>query len=83
MAWSQFPERVRERRCELTASESAEQDRLYAQLDETEDEAEIEKIEEAIDARSSRRNGTDEVALPAIITLSHSGEPKVERAREG
>lgn len=80
VAWSQFPERVRERRRELTTEESAEQDRLYAQLDETEDEAEIEKIEEAIDALVTAEWNTDEVALAgAIITLSHSGEPKVER----
>ena len=49
VAWSQFPERVREHRRELSAEDTAEQERLYAKLDETEDEAEIEKIEAAIE----------------------------------
>ncbi len=80
VAWSQFPERVRERRRDLTDEERVEQDRLYAQLDETEDEAEIEKIEEAIDAIVTAEWNADEIALAgAVITLSHSGEPKVER----
>lgn len=80
VAWSQFPDRVRERRRDLTAEESAEQDRLYAQLDETEDEAEIEKIEEAIDALVTSEWNAEEVALAgAIISLGYSGEPKVER----
>ena len=80
VAWSQFPERVREHRRDLTDEESAKQDRLYAQLDETEDEAEIEKIEAAIDALVTAEWNADEVALAgAIVTLSHSGEPKVER----
>jgi ParB family chromosome partitioning protein len=80
VAWSQFPDRVRERRRELSAEDSAEQDCLYAQLDETEDEAEIERIEEAIDALVTAEWNADEVALAgAIITLAHSGEPKVER----
>lgn len=80
VAWSQFPDRVRERRRHLTDEESAEQDRLYAQLDEIEDEAEIEKIEKAIDALVTSEWNAEEVALAgAIITLSHCGEPKVER----
>ena len=80
VTWSQFPERVRERRRELTADEAAEQERLYAKLDETEDEAEIEKIEAAIDRLASAQWDEDEVALAgAIVTLSHSGEIKVER----
>lgn len=80
VAWSQFPDRVRERRRDLTHEESADQDRLYARLDETEDEAEIEKIEEAIDALVTAEWNADEVALAgAIITLSHCGETKVER----
>jgi ParB family chromosome partitioning protein len=80
VAWSQFPERVRARRRELTADETAEQERLYAKQDETEDEAEIEKIEAAIDALAPAQWDEDEVALAgAIVTLSHSGEIKVER----
>src|SRR5690606_4993283 len=80
VAWSQFPERVRERRRDLTTDEMAEQERLYAKLDETEDEAEIEKIEAAIDALAPAQWDEDEVALAgAIVTLSHSGEVKVER----
>ncbi|MGE0531901.1 MAG: ParB/RepB/Spo0J family partition protein [Hyphomonadaceae bacterium] len=80
VAWSQFPERVRERRRDLTTDEAAEQERLYAKLDETEDEAEIEKIEAAIDALAPAQWDEDEVALAgAIVTLSHSGDIKVER----
>ena len=80
VAWSQFPERVRERRRELSAEETAEQERLYVKLDETEDEAEIDKIEAAIDALASSGWTPDEVALAgAIITLAHDGAPKVER----
>lgn len=80
VAWSQFPERVRERRRALTTDETAEQERLYAKLDETEDEAEIEKIEAAIDAVAPAQWDDDEVALAgAIVTLNHSGEVKVER----
>ncbi len=80
VTWSQFPERVRERRRQLSADEAAEQERLYAKLDETEDEAEIEKIEAAIDALAPAQWDEDEVALAgAIVTLGHSGEVKVER----
>ena len=80
VAWSQFPERVRERRRDLTTDETAEQERLYAKLDETEDEAEIEKIEAAIDALAPAQWEDDEVALAgAIVTLNHSGDIKVER----
>jgi ParB family transcriptional regulator, chromosome partitioning protein len=80
VAWTQFPDRVREHRREFTAEERVEHDRLQAQLDATEDEAEIEKIEDAIDALATTEWPADEVALAgAIITLSHSGEPKVER----
>jgi len=80
VAWSQFPERVREHRRELTADETVEQERLYAKLDETEDEAEIEKIEAAIDALAPAQWDEEEVALAgAIVTLTHSGEVKVER----
>lgn len=57
VSWSQFPERVRERRAELDAEQTAAQERLYAKLDETEDEAEIEAIEAAIDALA-QRHGT-------------------------
>ena len=80
VAWTQFPERVRERLRELSAEETLEQERLYAKLDETEDEAEIEKIEAAIDALASSGWLPAEVALAgAIITLAHDGAPKVER----
>ena len=80
VAWSQFPQRVREHQRELTSEEAAEQERLYAKLDETDDDAEIEKIEAAIDALAPARWEEDEVALAgAIVTLSHSGEVKVER----
>lgn len=80
VAWSQFPERVRERRRELTAEEAAKQEQLYAKLDETEDEAEIEKIEAAIDALATAQWDEDEVALAgAVVTLNHSGDIKVER----
>ncbi|MBL8550519.1 MAG: single-stranded DNA-binding protein [Hyphomonadaceae bacterium] len=80
VAWSQFPERVRERRRALSAEETAEQDRLYAQLDATADEAEIARIENAIDAFASSSWSPQEVALAgAIVTLSHDGAPKIER----
>lgn len=80
VVWSQFPQRVREHRRELTLDEAADQERLYAQLDETEDEAEIEQIEAAIDALAPAEWNADEVALAgAIVTLNQSGEVKVER----
>lgn len=78
--WTQFPERVRERRRELTAEEQAEHEHLLAKLDEETDEAEIEKIEEAIDALAASGWQADEVALAgAIVTLGHDGAPKIER----
>jgi ParB family chromosome partitioning protein len=80
VAWTQFPERVREQRRHLTAEEIAEQERLYAQLDETEDEAEIESIEAAIDALQTTSWAPEEFALAgALITLDHAGAPKIER----
>jgi ParB family chromosome partitioning protein len=80
VAWSQFPERVRERRRDLTAEQAAEQERLYVRLDETKDEAEIEEIETAIDALARSEWSPDEVALAgAVVTLTRAGEPKVER----
>jgi ParB family chromosome partitioning protein len=80
VAWNQYPQRVHERRRELTGGEGAELERLYAKLDETEDEAEIEAIEAAIDALSPVEWDRDEVPLAgAIVTLNHSGEVKVER----
>lgn len=80
VAWSHYPERVRERRRELTAEEAAEQKRLYARLDETCDETEIEAIEAAIDALSASGWNGDEVALAgAVVTLTPDGAPKVER----
>ena len=80
VAWSQFPERVREHRRELSEEQRAEQNRLFAQLDETEDEAEIAQIEAALDAFALSHWAPEEVALAgAIVCLSHDGEPKVER----
>ncbi|MEZ5994173.1 MAG: ParB/RepB/Spo0J family partition protein [Hyphomonadaceae bacterium] len=80
VAWAQFPERVREQRRQLTAKENAKQERLYAQLDETEDEAEIEGIEAALDALQTTSWAPEEVALAgALITLDHAGAPKIER----
>ncbi len=80
VAWTQFPDRVREQPRVLTAAEEEEREQLYARLDEATDEAEIEKIEEAIDAIVTAEWNADEIALAgAAITLSHSGEPKVER----
>lgn len=80
VAWTQFPDRIREHRRDFSEDERAEHDRLLAKLDATEDDAEIEKIEAAIDAIAASEWDAREVALAgAIITLSHTGEPKVER----
>lgn len=78
--WSQFPERVRERRRALSEAEQAEEQRLHAELDNAEDEAEIERIEEALDALARSGWQAEEVALAgAVITLAHDGAPKTER----
>ncbi len=80
VAWAQFPERVREHRRELSEAERIEQDRLFAKLDETEDEAEIAQIETALDAFALSHWNPEEVALAgAIVCLSHDGEPRIER----
>ncbi|MES1197553.1 MAG: ParB/RepB/Spo0J family partition protein, partial [Pseudomonadota bacterium] len=80
IAWQQFPERVRESRRDLTAEEEAERERLYAKLDETEDESEIEAIEVAIDALATLGWRSEEVAIAgALVTLSQDGAPKIER----
>lgn len=80
VAWTQFPDRVREQHRVLTAAEEEEREQLYARLDDATDEAKIKAIEAKIDALSVPEWRADEVALAgAIITLSHSGEPKVER----
>lgn len=80
VSWSQFPERVREQRRALIAAEEAEQRRLYEQLDATEDEAEIDKIEAAIDMLTTSGWDVDEVALAgAIVTLGQDGAPRTER----
>lgn len=80
VAWSQFPDRVREQHRVLTAAEEEEREQLYARLDETEDEAEIESIENEIDALTATSWHAEEVALAgAVITLSQNGAPKVER----
>ena len=78
--WSQFPERVRERRRALCEAEQAEEQRLHAELDEAQDEAEIERIEEALDALARSGWQAEEVSLAgAVITLAHDGAPKIER----
>lgn len=78
--WSQFPERVRERRRALSEAEQAEEQRLHAELDSAEDEAEIERIEEALDALARSGWQVEEVALAgAVITLAHDGTTKIER----
>lgn len=78
--WSQFPERVRERRRALSEAEQAEEQRLHAELDEAQDEAEIERIEEALDALARSGWQAEEVALAgAVITLAHDGTSKIER----
>lgn len=80
VSWNQFPERVRDRRRALSESEQAEEQRLHAELDVAEDEAEIERIEEALDALARSGWQAEEVALAgAVITLAHDGAPKVER----
>lgn len=80
VAWTQFPDRIHEHRRDFSEDERAEHDRLLAKLDATEDDAEIEKIEAAIDGIAVPEWDAGEVALAgAIITLSHAGEPKVER----
>ena len=80
VAWTQFPERVREHRRDLTEEVRAEQDRLLAELDAAEDEADIAKIDEAIDALAATSWVAEEVALAgAVITVSPCGEPKIER----
>lgn len=80
VSWSQFPERVREQRRALTDAEETEQQRLYDQLDATEDEAEIDKIEAAIDVLATSGWNPDEVKLAgAIVTLGHTGDPRIER----
>jgi ParB family chromosome partitioning protein len=80
VAWSQFPDRVREQHRTLGAAEEDEREQLYAQLDQTEDETEIAEIEAKVDTLSTATWPPEEVALAgAIITLSHAGEAKVER----
>ena len=80
LAWEKFPERVREHRRELSEEERAERERLYARLDETEDEAETQSIEAALDALAHPFWDVGELALAgAIITLGHDGAAKIER----
>lgn len=80
VAWTRFPDRVREQHRVLSAAEEEEREQLYARLDETEDETEIAEIEAKIDALSAASWRADEVALAgAVVTLSHAGEAKVER----
>ena len=78
--WSQFPERVREHRRALSEEEQAEEQQLHAELDAAEDEATIERIEEALDALARSGWHAEEVSLAgAVITLAHDGAPKIER----
>lgn len=80
VAWTHFPDRVREQRRPLSDAERQVQDRLLAALDETEDETKIEALETALDALVTTAWAAEEVALAgAIITLTQMGEPKVER----
>ncbi|KAF0177871.1 MAG: chromosome partitioning protein ParB family [Caulobacteraceae bacterium] len=80
VAWTQFPERVRDRRPPLMDEQSAEQDRLLAMLDETKDEADIEALEEQIDALTVIEWNVSEVAVAgAIVTLAHDGAVRIER----
>lgn len=80
LAWEKFPERVRERRRELSEEERAERERLYARLDETEDEAETHAIEGALDALAQPFWDPGEFALAgAMVTIGHDGAAKIER----
>lgn len=80
VAWSQFPDRVREQHRVLSAAEEERREQLYARLDQSEDATEIAAIEAKIDALSTTSWSEEEMALAgAIITLSHGGEAKVER----
>lgn len=80
ISWGAFPERIRQSRRPLSQEERVAQEHLYAQLDATEDESEIARIEDEIDALARSAWGADEIALAgAIITLSHDGAPRVER----
>ena len=80
VAWSRFTDRVREQHRVLSAAEEEEREQLYARLDQSEDESEIAEIENRIDALSTTSWSPEELALAgAIITLSHTGEAKIER----
>jgi ParB family chromosome partitioning protein len=80
IAWQRFPDRIRQQRRELSDDERADQERLYAELDAAEGDAEIARIEDAIDALARVAWGADEIALAgAIISLGHDGTPKLER----
>lgn len=80
VVWTQFPDRVRERRRILSDEDKAEYDSLVERLDVTEDDAEAEALEAKIDALAVTAWAPDEVALAgAVITLSQSGEPRIER----
>lgn len=80
VAWTQFPDRVRERRRVLSDADQAEYDSLVERLDVSEDDAEAEALEARIDALAVTSWAPEEVALAgAIITLDHDGAPKIER----
>lgn len=80
LAWDKFPERVRERRRELSEEERAEREQLYACLDATEDETESQAIETALDALAQPFWDPGELALAgAIVTIGHDGAAKIER----
>lgn len=80
IGWQRFPTRVREERRTLAKREQTKLERLYAKLDETEDAAEIEKIESQIDMLAPSAWPEGEVKLAgAIITLTRDGGVKIER----
>ncbi|GIK49878.1 MAG: chromosome partitioning protein ParB [Alphaproteobacteria bacterium] len=80
VAWTQFPDRVRERRRVLSDADQAEYDSLVEKLDVAEDDAEAEALEARIDALAVTSWAPEEVALAgAIITINQDGAPKIER----
>ncbi len=80
IGWQRFPMRVREERRTLTKREQTRLERLYVRLDESEDAAEIEKIEASIDALAPATWPAEELKLAgAVVTLTRDGVPKVER----
>ncbi len=80
IGWQRFPARVREERRTLTKREQNRLERLYAKLDEAEDQAEIETIEAQIDVLAPTAWQEEEVKLAgAVVTLTNDGAAKIER----